>query len=39
MLNNVLAINNQNIKVNEESFFRQDYAIYNEVKIDRKSVV
>ena len=33
MLNNVLAINNQNIKVNEESFFRQDYAIYNEVKI------
>lgn len=33
MLSNVLAINKQNIKVNEESFFRQDCASYNGVTI------
>lgn len=33
MFSNAPIINNQNIKVNEESFFRQDFAIYNEVKI------
>ena len=33
MPSNLLAINNRNIKVDEEKFFRQDFAIYNEVKI------